>query len=97
MLGGGRPSNAEATAREALARAKQGRRKDAVHVVQRQDGWAVKTERRDRAASVQPTKQQAVKVAKAQAAAHGARLIEHAVGGKILRNTKPNPPSAKRK
>ena len=94
VLGGSRPSGSEATAREALALAKSNRQKDAIHVVPRKDGWAVKTEQRERAASVTPTKAKAVEAARVQARAQGARLIVHGSNGRILNNTKPAPKSS---
>ncbi len=65
------------------------RKADAVHVTHRDGGWAVKTEGRERATSVKPTKGQAVDAARQAAAKHGARLIEHDKAGRIVRNTKP--------
>jgi hypothetical protein len=38
---------------------------------------------------VEPTKSQALDTARAAAAKHGARLIEHGQDGKIMANTKP--------
>jgi hypothetical protein len=89
VLGGTRPSDANAAARAALASAHKLRQPDAVHVTPRKDGWAVKLEGRDRPAVVKPTKAQAVEVARQTARAQGARLIEHGTDGKIVKNTKP--------
>lgn len=89
VLGGARPSDANAAARAALASAHKLRQPDAVHVTPREGGWAVKSEGRDRAAAVKPTKAQAVEVARKTAGARGARLIEHGADGRIVKNTKP--------
>lgn len=89
ILGGSRPAGADKAAREALQTAKASRKPPAVHVVPRKEGWAVKTEGRERAACVEPTKADAVKEARKAAANHGARLIEHGSGGRIVKNTKP--------
>jgi hypothetical protein len=97
VLGDRKPSTAESVARKALSAATNHKKADAVHVVQRKDGWAVKTERRERAASIEPTKEKAVRVARAQASAQGARLIEHSTSGRIAKNTKPGAPATKRK
>ena len=91
VLGGTRPSNANAAARTALSIAHKGRAPDAVHVTPRKDGWAVKSEGRERAAAVTPTKAQAVDIARKQAGAQGTRLIEHGADNKIVKNTKPLP------
>jgi hypothetical protein len=60
-----------------------------VHVTARDDGWAVKTEGRQRASSIQPTKVKAVAVGRAKASDQGVRLVEHAKDGRIIKNTKP--------
>ena len=93
VLGGARPSDANAAARAALAKAHKLHPPDAIHVTPRKDGWAVKSEGRDRAATVKPTKAQAVDAARRQAGAQGARLIEHGADGRIVKNTKPVPRS----
>jgi hypothetical protein len=92
VLGGRKPSGADATARDALAKAHAKRQPAAVHVTQRKDGWAVKREGRERAATVQPTKAKAVDIARQAAGSQGARLIEHAKDGQISKNTKPSLP-----
>lgn len=89
VLGGTKPSGADAAARAALAKAHASRQPSAVHVTQRKDGWAVKTEGRERATTIQPTKAQAVHTARERAGSQGARLIEHDSGGRISKNTKP--------
>lgn len=89
VLGGTKPSGATAAARAALAAAHATRRVEAVHVTPRKDGWAVKTEGRNRAASVEATKARAVDIARAKAGDQGARLIEHGKDGRILKNSKP--------
>jgi hypothetical protein len=89
VLGGTRPSDANAAARAALASAQKLRAPDAVHVTPRKDGWVVKSEGQDRAAAVKPTKAQAVEIARKTAGAQGARLIEHGMDGRIVKNTKP--------
>lgn len=89
VLGGARPTGAASAARQALEKARAARPPDAVHVTKRSDGWAVKTAGRERAASVKPTKSQALDTARAAAVKHGARLIEHGKDGKIMANTKP--------
>ncbi len=88
VLGGG-PSGADATARQAIERARSARQPDAVHVTKRDDGWAVKTAGRDRAMVIKPTKSEAMDSARSTAANRGARLVEHGRDGKIVRNTKP--------
>lgn len=89
VLGGSRPSGADATARDALDKARASRRPEAVHVTKRSDGWAVKTEGRERAATIKPTKIQAVDAARDAARKRGARVVEHGIDGKIHKNTKP--------
>lgn len=89
VLGGMRPSGADAVARAALAKAHASRKPAAVHVTHRKVGWAVKTEGRDRAAAVKPTKAKAIDDARKRAASHGARLVEHDMHGRITKNTKP--------
>jgi hypothetical protein len=89
VLAGGKPGGANAAARSAIEKARANRKPDAVHVTKRDAGWAVKTEGRERAASIEPTKRKAIAEARTTAAKHGARLIEHAADGKILHNTKP--------
>lgn len=91
VLGGTRPSGADKVARDALSKARASQPPPAVHVTQRKGGWAVKTEGRDRAASVEPTKAKAVEEARKTASNRGARLIEHGEGGRIMKNTKPIP------
>lgn len=91
VLGGSRPSGANASARAALAKAHASRAPAAVHVTQRKDGWAVKTEGRDRAATIKATKAEAVSVAREIAGSQRARLIEHGAEGRIIKNTKPAP------
>ncbi|HEY5473863.1 MAG TPA: DUF2188 domain-containing protein [Candidatus Limnocylindrales bacterium] len=88
VLGGTKPSGANAAARGALEKAHAARKPEAVHVTRRDSGWAVKTEGRERAASVQPTKAQALEAARDKAAAQGARLVEHGRDGRIIKNTK---------
>jgi hypothetical protein len=89
VLGGTRPSGANAAAKAALAKAHKSHTPDPVHTTARRDGWAVKSEGRERAATVKPTKAQALDAARHLAAARGARLIEHDAHGKIVKNTKP--------
>jgi len=89
VLDATRTTQAKATARAALEKARASQRAEAVHVTKRDTGWAVKTEGRARAAEVVKTKQKAVDAARAKAARDGARLIEHGADGKIVRNTKP--------
>ncbi|MGD0862940.1 MAG: DUF2188 domain-containing protein [Candidatus Limnocylindrales bacterium] len=91
ILGGTRPSGAEATARAALQKAHASGRSGSVHVTSRDSGWAVKSEGSQRAASIQPTKAKAVAIGRAKASGSGGRLIEHGKDGKIVRNTKPVP------
>lgn len=91
VLGGTKPSGTDAAARTALAKAQSSRLPSAVHVTQRKDGWAVKTEGHERASRIQPTKAQAVHSAREKASSQGARLIEHDSGGRISKNTKPIP------
>lgn len=95
VLGGSRPTGANSTARAALAKAHASRSPAAIHVTQRKDGWAVKTEGRERAAMIKPTKAKAVNVAREIAGSNRARLIEHGTDGRILRNTKPSPKKPK--
>jgi uncharacterized protein DUF2188 len=90
VLGGKRPSGADALAREALSKANASRTPPAVHVTHRQDGWAVKTEGRERAATIEPTKAKAINEARKTAGERGARLIEHSADGQITKNTKPS-------
>ena len=100
VIGGKRPSGAEGVARDALTKANAARTPPAVHVTHRKDGWAVKTEGRERAASIEPTKAKAVNEARKTAGDRGARLIEHGSDGRISKNTKPNPgpkPAPKKK
>jgi uncharacterized protein DUF2188 len=98
VVGGTRPAGANKTARDALSKAQATRKPDAVHVTHRKDGWAIKTEGRERAASVKPTKSKAVQEGRKTAADRGARLIEHGQDGRFLKNTKPVPkPSTKPK
>jgi len=68
ILGGAKPSGAEAVARNALKQAKASSGSSSVHVTARDNGWAVKSAGSVRASS-----------------------IEHAKGGKIIKNTKPAP------
>jgi hypothetical protein len=89
VLGGARPSSAQLTARDALAKAHAARQPAAIHVTPRKEGWAVKTEGRGKAASIEPTKANAVHEARKTAADRGARLIEHSADGRIAKNTKP--------
>jgi hypothetical protein len=90
VIGGGRPSGAKATARTALSQAKANRKPAAVHVTSRSNGgWAVKTEGRERAASVETTKAKAIQEGRKAAAERGARLVEHSADGKFVKNTKP--------
>lgn len=91
VLGGTKPSGSNALARAALAAAHTTRQPQAVHVTPRKEGWAVKTEGRDRAASIEPTKARAIDVARTKAGDTGARLIEHAKDGRITKNSKPVP------
>lgn len=91
VLGGTKPSGADATARAALAKAHASHQPPAIHVTQRKGGWAVKTEGRERAATIKPTKAKAVDAARGRAGSQGARLIEHGSDGRIIRNTKPIP------
>lgn len=93
VLGGARPSSAQLTARDALAKAHAARMPAAVHVTPRKDGWAVKTEGRGKAASIESTKANAIQEARKAAADRGARLIEHRADGRITKNTKPIPPA----
>lgn len=93
VLSGGRPSGAHSTASAALSKAHASRKAAAVHVTHRKDGWAVKTEGRERAASVEPTKAKAVQQGRKAASDRGARLIEHSADGRIAKNTKPSPKS----
>jgi hypothetical protein len=91
VLGGTKPSTETASVRSALEKAYKLSTPDAVHVTRRDSGWAVKTEGRERAATVKATKAKAVEAARAQASAHGARLVEHGTNGRITKNTKPVP------
>jgi hypothetical protein len=93
VLGGTRPSGADAAARAALTKALASRKPAAVHVTPRKDGWAVETEGRERASSIEPTKAKAVQEARKKAGDQGARLIEHRHDGRITKNTKPTRPS----
>src|SRR5438128_756212 len=77
VLGGGKPSGADAAARAALAKAHSSRPPDAVHVVKRDRGWAVKTAGRERESSIQPSQGDAIDTARGQAANLGGRLIVH--------------------
>jgi Uncharacterized protein conserved in bacteria (DUF2188) len=101
VLGGARPSGARAAARAALSKAQSSRKVEAVHITHRKDGWAVKSEGRERAASVEPTKAKAIESGRKAAAGRGARLIEHRTDGQIIKNTKPSagskPPKGKPK
>jgi uncharacterized protein YdaT len=89
VLGTAKDATARAAARVALDKAHAARKSDAVHVTKRPSGWAIKTEGRERASAVKPTKIEAVDSARAVAAKKGARLIEHGADGKITRNTEP--------
>jgi hypothetical protein len=89
VLGGTKPLSDNMAMRGALEKAYRQRTPDAIHVTHRESGWAVKTEGRERAASVQGTKSKAVEAARTQAAVHGARLVEHGKDGRIMKNTKP--------
>lgn len=91
VLSGGRPSGAHSTAKTALSKAQASRTPAAVHVTHRKEGWAVKTEGRERAASVESTKAKALEQGRKAAADRGARLIEHSADGRIVKNTKPSP------
>jgi hypothetical protein len=91
VLGGKRPSGADAVARKALEKAHASRAPEAIHITRRERGWAVKTAGREHASVVKPTKAEAVDMARVAAAKRGARLIEHGKDGRIVRNTKPNP------
>jgi hypothetical protein len=93
VLSGGRPTGAHSTARAALSKAHASRKPAAVHVTPRKDGWAVKTEGRERASSVESTKAKALDEGRKAAADRGGRLIEHSTDGRIVRNMKPSPPS----
>lgn len=91
ILGGAKPSGAEAVARNALTQAKAGSRPSSVHVTARDNGWAVKSAGSVRASSIEPTKSKAVATARAKASSQGTRLVEHGKDGKIVKNTKPSP------
>lgn len=96
VVGGTRPSGARKTAGEALSKAQATRKAAAVHVTRRKDGWAIKAEGRERAASVESTKAKAIQEARKTAADRGARLIEHGRDGRFLKNTKPSVPKPKK-
>jgi hypothetical protein len=88
VLGGDRPSGASQAARSAWDKAERST-SGSIHVTPRDGGWAVKKAGSAKASTVQPTKAQAIAVAKTKAAATGSRLIEHGTTGKITKNTKP--------
>jgi hypothetical protein len=95
VLGGTKPSGDNTAMRGALEKAYKLRTPDAIHVTRRDSGWAIKTEGRERAASVLSSKGKAVEAARTQASAHGARLVEHGKDGRIIKNTKPVPKAKK--
>lgn len=76
--------------------ARASRKPEAIHVTKRPDGWAVKTEGRERAATIKTTKSQAVDVARDTALKTGARVVEHRSDGRIVSNTKPKSPPKRR-
>jgi hypothetical protein len=94
VLGGTRPSGADAVARAALSRAKSAAPKPAIHVTKRERGWAVKTAGSERASAIEPSKAVAMRTARASAAKRDVRVVEHGRDGKIVDNIKPRKPKA---
>ena len=94
VLGGSRPSGADAVARAALSKAQSSRPQPSIHVTKRDDGWAVKTAGSERASVIEPSKAAAMKTARQSAAKRDTRVIEHGRDGKIINNTKPRTPKS---
>lgn len=94
VLGGTRPSGADAIARAALTRAQSAAPKPAIHVTKREGGWAVKTAGNERASIIEPSKAAAMKTARQSAAKRDTRVVEHGRDGKIVNNIKPRKPKS---
>lgn len=71
-------------------------KKPDIHVVPRDNGWAVKKERSERASSVHETKREAIEQARAQAKRDKVELVIHNKDNKISDpdsfGRDPNPP-----
>lgn len=89
VLGGARPSGADATAKAALTKAQAASPKAAIHVTKRDSGWAVKTAGSERASVIEPSKAAAMKTARESAARRNTRVVEHGRDGKIMNTIKP--------
>ena len=72
-----------------------------LHVVPRNDGWAVRTEGRSRATSVHPSQREAIEAARKLAKQHAAQLVIHGRDGRIRNRDSygndPFPPKQPRK
>jgi hypothetical protein len=68
-----------------------------VHVLSRDDGWAVVREGKERATSIHPTQAQAAKAGREIARKDGAEFLLHAKDGRIRERScygeDPSPPS----